>query len=239
MLPHSPAAGAALPLSRRQLGGAGQPAHIHLYRQRCSTAAAIARLLGQMAAQRTGNYLFFFPSYAYMLMVAGALGEAYPQVETLVQTPGMTEAQRDSFLARFVAQPAATLVGFAVMGGVFGEGIDLAGEQLCGAAVIGVGLPAISPENELIRDFFATHNGAGFEYAYLYPGFNRVLQAVGRVIRSESDRGAVLLVDTRFATRRYRRLFPREWCNVRTAHGALEVRRAIEGFVDSGPPTDV
>jgi len=102
-------------------------------------------------------------------------------------------------------------VGFAVMGGIFGEGIDLVGERLSGAVVVGVGLPGISLERELIRKYFADTLNAGFEFAYQYPGINRVLQAAGRVIRSETDRGAVLLIDQRYATRSYRSLLLRQW----------------------------
>ena len=97
------------------------------------------------------------------------------------------------------------------MGGIFGEGIDLVGDRLSGAVVVGVGLPGISLEKELIRDYFTTHHNAGFEYAYQYPGINRVLQAAGRVIRTETDRGVILLIDQRYGTYRYRSLLPSEW----------------------------
>ena len=110
---------------------------------------------------------------------------AAPDIEVIVQEPGMTERQREEFLERFETDNPATLVGFAVMGGVFGEGIDLVGTRLCGAAIVGVGLPAVGLERELIRDYFADRLEKGFEYAYMYPGINRVLQAAGRVIRTE------------------------------------------------------
>jgi DNA excision repair protein ERCC-2 len=127
----------------------------------------------------------------------------------------MTEAERDTFLDRFSQDNPQTLVGFAVMGGIFGEGIDLAGKRLCGAAIVGVGLPAISMENDLIRDYFNRELNAGFEFAYLYPGINRVFQAAGRVIRSENDRGVVLLIDRRYGTNRYRSLLPQNWHPIR------------------------
>jgi DNA excision repair protein ERCC-2 len=123
----------------------------------------------------------------------------------------MSESERDDFIDRFGRENPRTMVGFAVMGGIFGEGIDLVGERLSGAVVVGVGLPGISPENELIRDYFKNTHNAGYEYAYQYPGINRVLQAAGRVIRTETDRGVVLLIDQRYATYRYRSLFPVEW----------------------------
>jgi DNA excision repair protein ERCC-2 len=123
----------------------------------------------------------------------------------------LTEDERDRFLQRFSKENQETLVGFVVMGGIFGEGIDLIGDRLSGAVIVGVGLPAITPERELIRDFFTNRSQAGFEYAYVYPGMNRVLQAAGRVIRSESDRGVVLLIDQRFSKYQYKTLFPEEW----------------------------
>ena len=127
----------------------------------------------------------------------------------------MGERQRESFLARFETDNPRTLVGFAVMGGIFGEGIDLVGTRLSGAAVVGVGLPAVGLERELIREYFAERLDQGFEYAYMYPGINRVLQAAGRVIRSETDRGVVLLVDQRYGSEHYRALLPDSWNPVR------------------------
>ena len=120
----------------------------------------------------------------------------------------MTEAAREAFLAQFSASNQETLVGLAVMGGIFGEGIDLVGERLVGAVVVGVGVPQVCLERDLIKDYFDRQNGNGFAYAYQYPGFNRVLQATGRVIRTEADRGIIVLIDERFTHTRYRQLFP-------------------------------
>ena len=146
-----------------------------------------------------------------MQMILDMFKSDCPDIETIVQTSAMSEPARDEFLSRFSRNNPASLVGFAVMGGIFGEGIDLVGDRLSGAVVVGVGLPAISLERELIREYFAATLNAGFEYAYQYPGINRVLQAAGRVIRSETDRGAVLLIDQRYATYRYRSLLLPEW----------------------------
>ena len=115
--------------------------------------------------------------------------EDFSNVETLVQARDMMEGQRNDFIERFKQPTTGTLVGFAVMGGIFGEGIDLKGDWLTGAAIVGVGLPGISPERELIRSYFDKFNGSGFAFAYQFPGITRVLQAAGRVIRSEHDRG--------------------------------------------------
>ena len=141
----------------------------------------------------------------------------------------MTESDRDEFLALFSHDNTRSLVGFAVLGGVFGEGIDLVGDRLTGAAIVGVGLPGICLERNIIRDYFADTHNAGFEFAYMYPGLNRVLQAAGRVIRSDTDRGMVLLIDTRFATQRYIRLFPREWRPERV-HDADQLRQYLNRF---------
>ncbi|MGD8521849.1 MAG: helicase C-terminal domain-containing protein [Desulfobacterales bacterium] len=182
-----------------------------LYRQRHQTKSEVTKAILTFVTQHHGNFLLYFPSYEYMLMVYDLFQAECSQIDTIIQTPGMSESERDAFLERFAQQNPETLVGFAVMGGIFGEGIDLVGNRLSGAAVVGVGLPAISLENELIRHYFEKFFNAGFEFAYLYPGINRVLQAAGRVIRTEEDRGVVLLIDQRYATARYRSLLPEHW----------------------------
>ena len=187
------------------------PATSTRYRHRDGTRGRVVQAVSAFISGKPGNYLLFFPSYRYMESVREAFEAAHPGTRTLIQSPRMTEAEREEFVGRFAADAEETLVGFAVMGGVFGEGIDLIGDRLSGAVIVGVGLPGISPERDLIRDYFAGRNGSGYEYAYLFPGINRVFQAAGRVIRSETDRGGVLLIDDRFGGARYRRLFPPEW----------------------------
>ena len=182
-----------------------------LYRQREGTKHLVSRAICTFIHQKKGNYLIFFPSYEYMQLVYEAFKSDCPQIENILQTPTMSESERDEFLQHFDQENPKSLVGFAVMGGIFGEGIDLVGERLSGAAVVGVGLPGISLERELIRDYFSDTLKAGFEFAYQYPGINRVLQAAGRVIRSETDRGAILLIDQRYATYRYRSLLLQQW----------------------------
>jgi DNA excision repair protein ERCC-2 len=185
------------------------------YRHRDRTKAEVARVLRRLVQPRAGNYLLFFPSYQYLRMVLADFQAAGPDIDVVVQEPGMGERQRESFLARFETDNPRTLVGFAVMGGIFGEGIDLVGTRLSGAAVVGVGLPAVGLERELIREYFAERLDQGFEYAYMYPGINRVLQAAGRVIRTETDRGVVLLIDQRYGSEHYRALLPDSWNPVR------------------------
>jgi DNA excision repair protein ERCC-2 len=182
-----------------------------LYRQRENTKEQVAEAIFTLIHQKKGNYLVFFPSYEYMMTVHESFTVGCPPSEIILQTPNMSDPEREAFLKRFARENPQTLVGFAVMGGVFGEGIDLVGDRLSGAVVVGVGLPGISLERELIREYFAVSLHAGFEYAYQFPGINRVFQAAGRVIRTETDRGVVLLIDQRYATQRYRALLPAEW----------------------------
>ena len=160
-----------------------------LYRQRESTKNQISHAISTFINQKKGNYLVFFPSYEYLQMVYEIFKVDCAECDHLLQTPSMSESERDAFLQHFKQDNSKPLVGFAVMGGIFGEGIDLVGERLSGAVVVGVGLPGICLERELIRQYFADTHKAGFEFAYQYPGINRVLQAAGRVIRSETDRG--------------------------------------------------
>jgi Rad3-related DNA helicase len=150
-----------------------------------------------------------------MRKIFDAFTDRHPHMETVVQTPGMSEPEREVFLQRFSHDNPQTLIGFAVMGGIFGEGIDLVGDRLVGAVVVGVGLPGICLEKELIKHYFSKTLDAGFEYAYLYPGINRVLQAAGRVIRTENDCGVVLLIDQRYGHYQYKTLLREEWDPIR------------------------
>jgi DNA excision repair protein ERCC-2 len=181
------------------------------YKDRAGSVDQVAEAIAAVVVARPGNYLAFFPSYAYLDLVHEVLARHWPGISTRCQTPAMTEAEREAFLQWLPEAPEATRLGFAVMGGVFGEGIDLVGERLTGAIVVGVGLPAIGPEREQIRRYYEGEQGRGFDFAYRYPGINRVLQAAGRVIRSAADRGVVALVDARFARPDYRCLLPAYW----------------------------
>jgi DNA excision repair protein ERCC-2 len=200
-----------------------------LYRQRKTSCERVARVISTLVRQRTGNYMVFFPSYAYMEMVHRQFIRQCPDVETIVQAPDMDDNQRVCFLDRFVVRVSRTLVGFVVMGGVFGEGIDLKGERLTAAAIVGVGLPGISPERELIREHFQAQDHSGFEFAYQYPGMNRVLQAAGRVIRSNNDRGIVVLIDSRYGQHRYNHLLPVHW-KIQSTGCMSDFKRQLEDF---------
>ena len=154
----------------------------------------------------------------------------YPAVDTVLQDSVMEEGERDAFLERFGRKNAETLVGFCVLGGIFSEGIDLKGERLIGTIIVGVGLPRLSMRQDLIRDYFNNKNGMGYEYAYVYPGMNKVLQAAGRVIRSEEDFGMVLLIDSRFHTAQYKRLYPAHWSGMRMVKKTEEAVRLLAQF---------
>ncbi|MFO7716505.1 ATP-dependent DNA helicase [Desulfosarcina sp.] len=193
------------------------------YAQRELSADRIVLLARTFIQAKKGNYLFFFPSYAYMTMVVERwMACGVLDFQIIVQTREMDAAGRACFLDRFSVENQATLIGFAVMGGIFGEGIDLVGERLSGAVIVGVGLPAVCPERELIRGYF-DGRGTGFDFAYRFPGINRVLQAAGRVIRTDHDRGAILLVDQRFCRPDYQGLLPAHWSAAKvSSEGQLE-----------------
>ncbi len=140
-----------------------------------------------------------------------SIGKTENDINIIVQRRDMTEKEKEEFLENFVENPSSTLVGFTVMGGVFSEGIDLTGDKLSGAVIVGCGLPMVGNEKELFKFYFDEKCGAGFEYSYLYPGMNKVMQSGGRVIRTVEDVGAILLLDERFTNPRYSGLFPREW----------------------------
>lgn len=206
-----------------------------VYRHRAATREAVARMLRCFVEGHPGHYLIFFPSYEYLAQVLEAFRrEAHEGIEVLVQEPGMADVEREAFLARFERGDGRTLAGFAVMGGVFGEGIDLAGPRLSGAAVVGVGLPAVCLERELIRRHFASRLGRGDAFAYRIPGIHRVLQAAGRVIRSESDRGVLLLIDRRYGEIETRRLLPETW-RLRPVRNEAELARGLSRFWKSAP----
>lgn len=198
----------------------------------------MAEYILQMVLGKQGNYLVFFPSYRMMEDICEVFAEKMEKAgldaECIYQTGNMSEADREEFLERFEESQGRTLIGFCVMGGIFSEGIDLAGKKLIGAAIVGTGLPQVGSEREILKGYYDEkgHN-MGFEYAYRYPGMNKVLQAAGRVIRTKEDKGVVLLLDERFLQRMYLDLFPAEWYG----YEVCTVSRAgekIRGFWENG-----
>jgi DNA excision repair protein ERCC-2 len=180
-------------------------------------------------ARERGNYLVFAPSHAYLQKLSALLRESLPEVTLLEQSPKMDDAARADFLARFVPDVTGITVGLAVMGGVFAEGIDLPAERLSGAVVVGVGLPQVCLERDVLRDAYEETYQSGFRYAYQYPGVAKVLQAAGRIIRTETDRGALLLIDTRYSLSDYRALLPPHW-NIQRVRQKEELRDALQRF---------
>ncbi len=204
------------------------------YTRRCGEMyRRYARYLIRVAQAKAGNYMAFFPSYQFMEEVyeefLGILreGEAGDEIEYVMQSRHMTEEAREIFLENFEETRRNSLIGFCVMGGIFSEGIDLVQDRLIGAVIVGTGLPQVCRERELLKSYFDALGYRGFDYAYLYPGMNKVLQSAGRVIRTDEDRGVILLLDERFGDGRYQETFPREWreygvCSVDTVAGQME-----------------
>lgn len=187
----------------------------------------IAEYISRCVWQRQGNYMVFFPSYRLMEDVYQVYEEEFSVdwVRCIRQNSDMTEREREEFLEEFQSREG-TLVGFCVLGGIFSEGVDLTGESLIGAIIVGTGLPQIGSEREILKEYYDRKKQSGFDYAYRYPGMNKVLQAAGRVIRTKEDRGVILLLDDRFLGRDYGGIFPREWkdrssCRLNTVEEAV------------------
>ena len=190
----------------------------------------IAKYIDIMVHGKQGNYMAFFPSYKMMNDVyeCGCAIGLFGDIEVIVQDSHLSEQERDEFISRFREEEKPVL-GFCILGGIFSEGIDLAGEHLIGAAIVGTGLPMVCNENEIKLNYFSDREDKGFEYAYLYPGMNKVQQAAGRVIRTMDDRGVILLLDERFVTRQVVDTFPAEWEDYRVVN-LNTVSAEIEDF---------
>ena len=195
----------------------------------------IASYIDRTVRANHGNYIVFFPSYSFMQSVMKPYEEFFRNEDILLltQNPKMSEVEREQFLKCFsdgiTDLDFKSIVGFCVMGGIFSEGIDLKGDNLIGSIIVGTGLPMVSDEREILKDKYNDEGFNGFDYAYRYPGMNKVLQAAGRVIRTEEDRGVVLLLDERFHQQSYVRLFPREWSNAK-AVSVGSVKGVVEAF---------
>ncbi len=193
-----------------------------------------ADYISRIVSAKAGNYMIFFPSYAYMNTVLSIYESAFlrDNDEIAVQGDRMTESEREDFLALFDSEgstPGRTLIGFCVMGGIFSEGIDLKGDSLIGVICVGPGIPGVDLRQNILKTYFDGMDSKGYEYAYMYPGMNKVLQAAGRVIRTEEDTGIVALLDKRFLSSDYKRLFPREWTRVTTTNIG-NIKEQVERF---------
>ena len=196
----------------------------------------IATYIYEIVSAKKGNYMVFFPSHAFLSKIYEVFMELYyteERMQCVVQEEYMTETDREAFLQLFTEGKTSDkiLLGFCVLGGIFSEGIDLKNDSLIGAIIVGTGLPQVCSERELLKEYFDEESGDGFDYAYRFPGMNKVLQAAGRVIRTSEDIGVVALLDERFMGNSYRKLFPREWRGYSTVNKNT-IREEITLFWD-------
>ena len=190
----------------------------------------IALYIQQVLRAKKGNYLIFFPSYRFMEDVYEQfLAVNEQEADCMMQSGNMNEADREEFIQEFSNPRGKSLAAFCVLGGIFSEGIDLKEDLLIGVLIVGTGLPQICNQREILKEYYQEENGQGFDYAYQYPGMNKVLQAAGRVIRTASDRGIIGLLDERFLRSDYRKLFPREWSQYEV-HTLDSLPEALEAF---------
>jgi len=200
------------------------------YNNRENSYSKIVEYIYAVISAKKGNYIVYFPSYKYMQQVSDMFNIKYAHIKVKIQTNFMSEDDREAFLQNFNDMDSENILGFGVLGGIFSEGIDLKGDRLIGVIIIGVGLPMICFEKEIIKQYYDNKNNCGYEYSYMYPGMNKVLQAAGRVIRTEEDRGTVLLIDDRFLEQRYRRLFPKQWDDYLKLNSKTDAKKIISEF---------
>lgn len=200
------------------------------YNDRDNSIDRIVKTIEILCSGKKGNYIVFFPSYVYMNRILDNLDLDSSEYDLIIQKREMSLRDRHETIDLFKTASDKTQVGFFVMGGVFGESIDLIGDQLSGVLIVGVGLPMIAPFNNVLKSHFDEEFSSGFDFAYTYPGINKVIQAVGRVIRSETDRGVAILLDDRFTTRRYLSLYPKEWNHLEVINDNNELEKKIRKF---------
>ena len=199
------------------------------YEDREKSYKKIMTLIAATVSAKRGNYIVYFPSYAYMEKVAEMFHKKYPNVPLICQARGMSASEKDHFLDAF-ADDGKLRIGFCVLGGSFSEGVDLPGGRLIGTVIVGTGLPGISNERNILRDHYESTRERGYDYAYVYPGMNRVFQAAGRVIRREKDRGVVVLIDDRYADPRTQGIFPDHWNHIEYAGNSSELAEIVQEF---------
>ena len=200
------------------------------YKDREKSINQVAECIHSAVKHKKGNYLVYCSSYLYMQDILTAFEEYNHYYDILVQSQEMSEELKEDFLQSFQADRAKTMLGFAVMGGMFSEGIDLTGDKLSGAIIVGVGLPQLCLERDIIMEYFDKQKGTGFDYAYKFPGINKVQQAAGRVIRTEQDKGIVVLIDDRFNQEGYKKLYPKEWEGYAVANNINRLEEYIAYF---------
>ena len=210
------------------------------YEDRDGSCRKIMNYIAATVSAKRGNYLVYFPSYAYLEKVYALFVKKYPSVRTVVQKQGMTYAEREAFIASFTPDSGELLVGFCVLGGSFSEGVDLPGRSLIGAVIVGVGIPALSSERNIMREYYdetrvttdpeGGGEGEGYAYAYTYPGMNHVLQAAGRVIRRPEDYGVVVLIDDRYTAEPYLHLYPEHWDMISSTEDPVSLNEYLASF---------
>ncbi len=198
------------------------------YKNREQSYQEVADYITSFVKNKIGNYFIYSPSYEYMNKLLPHLD--LNDYDYFVQDKDMTDEDKESFLLNFHPEPSKTTLGFLVIGGSFGEGVDLVKDRLIGAVIIGIGLPKINFQSDKIAEYYKNRDLPGRDYAYINPGMNKVMQAVGRVIRSETDRGAVLLIDERYLYRQYRDLYKSEWSDYQVALSPEDVSDIISKF---------
>ena len=201
------------------------------YKNREKSYMEVAGYIESFIKNKVGNYFIYSPSYEYMEQILAYL--TLDEYDYYVQTKDMDEVERETFLLNFQTNPQKTTLGFLVLGGAFSEGVDLVSDRLIGAVIIGIGMPRINFQSDCISQYYKDKDLPGFDYAYLNPGMNKIMQAVGRVIRSEEDRGAVLLIDERYMSHQYQDLFREEWKNYEVVLSPNEVETIISKFFNN------
>jgi len=197
------------------------------YKKRGQSLSDLVRLINSVSEKKNGNYIVFFPSYAYLELAYQEFVDQFPHISVWRQSTDQSKDQQSEMLTDL--ENPGHRIGFAILGGVFGEGVDYKGDKLIGVIVVGIGLPGLDTETQLIADHYRQQGHDGYDFAYRYPGFTRVLQTIGRLIRSEADSGVIVLVDDRFGQTFYKRLYPDSW-NVQIPKSLEELLCSIEQF---------
>ncbi len=200
------------------------------FEDREKTLGRIMSVISAVLSAKKGNYMLYFSSYGYMKTVFDRFSQKYPSVHTIIQKSNMTLKEKEAFMDFFKDDDKMLRVGFSVLGGSFAEGIDLPGNRLIGSVIVGVGLPGMSSEQNIIREYYDYEGLDGFDFAYTFPGMNNILQAAGRVIRSEEDKGVVVFADDRYGSEKYRRLMPERFSHAEFYEDALELSEDIRLF---------
>ena len=200
------------------------------YSEREQTLLGVCRAIAATVSAKRGNYMIFSPSFAYSEALAKVFMSKYPKLHVISQKKDMTAKEKAQFLDEFKKDDDSYLIAFCVMGGIYAEGIDLAGDSLIGAVIVGIGIPSLSYEREAIAEYYQEKYDEGKQYAYIYPGMNRVFQAAGRVIRREDDRGVIVLIDDRFDDPIYKKSLPELWSGVRFIDDPKRLREVLDEF---------